>query len=253
MQSSRTCRVRSWVKRLAMVVLPVLILLCGVGVWDYIETRRLAREIEAIQARGEPTTTGAMYARASNRADNAEYRYSAAGLLSLANEIGDPTVEGRTAMSTYARFTPVRMWVNGIQPRPALTDAGDVTKTLLAEWQDVFSLVDRAAAQPYYGMTAGGEYNYREGVSPWFRSIFVFQPEPQLMAEAPLGFQLHAFLAFVLFAMWPFTRLVHVFSAPIGYLTRPYLVYRSRDERPGAATGTRAPQRGWDRPELQKK
>mgnify|MGYP005761198329 CR=1 FL=1 len=61
------------------------------------------------------------------------------------------------------------------------------------------------------------------------------------------------FFAFLLFAMWPFTRLVHVFSAPIGYLTRPYLVYRSRDERPGTATGTRAPQRGWDRPELQRR
>ena len=95
----------------------------------------------------------------------------------------------------------------------------------------------------------GGEYNYREGVSPWFRSIFLFQPEPELMAEAPLGFRAHALLAFLLFAMWPFTRLVHVFSAPIGYLTRPYLVYRSRDER----RGSRAPQRGWDRSELQKK
>ena len=35
----------------------------------------------------------------------------------------------------------------------------------------------------------GGEYNYREGVSPWFRSIFYLQPEPELMAAAPLGFQ----------------------------------------------------------------
>ncbi len=99
----------------------------------------------------------------------------------------------------------------------------------------------------------GGEYNYREGVSPWFRSIFLLQPEPDLMAEAPLGFQLHAVLAFLLFAMWPFTRLVHVFSAPIGYVNRPYLVYRSRDARPGRATGTRAPKRGWERSELQKK
>jgi nitrate reductase gamma subunit len=36
---------------------------------------------------------------------------------------------------------------------------------------------------------------------------------------------------------------VHVFSAPIGYLTRPYIVYRSREGRLGA----RAPQRGWER------
>ena len=31
-----------------------------------------------------------------------------------------------------------------------------------------------------------------------------------------------------LFAFWPFTRLVHVWSVPVGYLARPYLVYRRR-------------------------
>ena len=76
----------------------------------------------------------------------------------------------------------------------------------------------------------GGEYNYREGVSVWFRSFLAFQPEAELMAQAPIGFKLHALVAFGLFALWPFTRLVHVFSAPVGYLTRPYIVYRSRDK-----------------------
>ena len=93
----------------------------------------------------------------------------------------------------------------------------------------------------------GGEYNYRDGVSPYFRSIFAFGPKPALMVGAPLGFQLHALLAFLLFAMWPFTRLVHVFSAPVGYLTRPYIVYRSREPRAVRVMGTRAPQRGWER------
>ena len=42
-----------------------------------------------------------------------------------------------------------------------------------------------------------------------------------------------------LFALWPFTRLVHAFSAPIGYLFRPYIVYRSRGAaRPGAPIGS---------------
>jgi nitrate reductase gamma subunit len=63
------------------------------------------------------------------------------------------------------------------------------------------------------------------------------------MAEAGLGFQLHALSALVLFAVWPFTRLVHVFSAPLGYFTRPYIVYRSRDEQ----LGSHRPRRGWDR------
>lgn len=86
-------------------------------------------------------------------------------------------------------------------------------------------------------------HDYRDTVSPWFRSIFYLQPQPGLMAAAPLGFQLHALSAWVLFAFWPFSRLVHVFSAPIGYLTRPYIVYRSRDPE----LGNRAPQRGWER------
>jgi nitrate reductase gamma subunit len=34
-----------------------------------------------------------------------------------------------------------------------------------------------------------------------------------------------------------------VFSAPLGYFTRPYIVYRSRDPH----LGTRATPRGWDR------
>ena len=87
-------------------------------------------------------------------------------------------------------------------------------------------------------------YDYREGVSVWFRGIFRFSLHPDLMAAAPLSFQLHGLAAMFLFALWPFTRLVHVFSAPVGYLTRPYIVYRSRDD---VQLGSHSPRRGWDR------
>lgn len=95
--------------------------------------------------------------------------------------------------------------------------------------------------------TFSHEYNYREGVSPYFRSIFMLQPEAHLIADAPLQFQLHALGAFLLFLVWPFTRLVHVFSAPIGYLNRPYIVYRSAGDR-RAMDGVRAPAGTWDKP-----
>ena len=93
------------------------------------------------------------------------------------------------------------------------------------------------------GNLTGHPHDYRETVAPWFRSVFAFQPETSLMLEAPLGFQLHVLAAWVLFAFWPFSRLVHVFSMPLGYLTRPYIVYRSRD----AQLGSRKPRRGWER------
>lgn len=76
-----------------------------------------------------------------------------------------------------------------------------------------------------------GGYDYRETISPWIRQLLIFNPQPELMAGTPLNFKVHAIAAFVLIAVWPWTRLVHAFSAPVGYVTRPYVVYRSRDSR----------------------
>ena len=87
----------------------------------------------------------------------------------------------------------------------------------------------------------GGGYDYRATVSPWFRSLFTLSPQPGLMVGIPISFQIHAVVVLVLLAGWPYTRLVHVFSAPLGYLVRPYIVYRSRDvARPNARRYARA-------------
>jgi nitrate reductase gamma subunit len=85
-------------------------------------------------------------------------------------------------------------------------------------------------------------HNYRESVSPWFRSLFVLQPDVESMAQAPVQFHVHTLVGMMLFAIWPFTRLVHAFTAPVHYLFRPYIVYRSRDAR---TTGARAARPGW--------
>jgi nitrate reductase gamma subunit len=79
-------------------------------------------------------------------------------------------------------------------------------------------------------------------VSPWFRSLFVLQPNIPAMSAAGFAFQLHTLIGMLLFAIWPFTRLVHAFTAPVHYLFRPYIVYRSRD----TAITSRPSRRGWE-------
>lgn len=93
------------------------------------------------------------------------------------------------------------------------------------------------------GAASGEEHNYRLTVSPWFRSLFVLQPDIAAMSGAGLTFQLHTLIGMLLFAIWPFTRLVHAFTAPFQYLFRPYIVYRSRD----AGAASRPARRGWER------
>lgn len=87
-------------------------------------------------------------------------------------------------------------------------------------------------------------YNYRADVSEWFRSILLFNPEPELMASAKTSYQVHAVAGMLVFIIWPFTRLIHAFSVPVLYLFRPYVVYRSRGAHDA---GSRKPRRGWER------
>jgi nitrate reductase gamma subunit len=74
----------------------------------------------------------------------------------------------------------------------------------------------------------GHAYDYRASISPWFRSLIMFQPETYTVTGASLIFQIHAISAWPLYALWPFTRLVHAWSIPFQYLGRPYILYRRR-------------------------
>ncbi|MGH8875763.1 MAG: respiratory nitrate reductase subunit gamma [Stackebrandtia sp.] len=97
-----------------------------------------------------------------------------------------------------------------------------------------------AAAASFNGTA---EVDYRQTVSVWFRGIWVLQPDVAAMSAASVDFKIHVLIGLALFSLFPFTRLVHAFSAPVGYLFRPYVVYRSR-----AATdrqATRPIRRGW--------
>ncbi len=74
----------------------------------------------------------------------------------------------------------------------------------------------------------GAGYNYRATVSVWFRSLFAGSPNVHAIASAPVLYQIHVSLAWLIVAAWPFTRLVHAWSAPVWYMWRPFVVYRSR-------------------------
>lgn len=62
----------------------------------------------------------------------------------------------------------------------------------------------------------------------YVQGIVTLRPQPVLIAGVPLIFQLHMFLGFTIFLIFPFTRLVHVWSAPVGYLFRNYQVVRTK-------------------------
>jgi nitrate reductase gamma subunit len=94
------------------------------------------------------------------------------------------------------------------------------------------------------GHASGDGYDYRETIGPWSRSLFTLRPKTDLMQGVPALYQVHAVVGMVLIALVPYTRSVHMFSAPVQYLFRPYVIYRSRDPR---QLGPRRERRGWER------
>ncbi len=84
----------------------------------------------------------------------------------------------------------------------------------------------------------GHGYDYRTTVAPWFRGLFSGQPDVTAIAGAPVIYQVHATAAWMIWAIWPFSRLVHAWSYPLWYLWRPYIVYRSRRTAAPAEPGT---------------
>ena len=64
----------------------------------------------------------------------------------------------------------------------------------------------------------------------WAQGIFTFNPEAsRYVAEADIIFKLHITLGLTIFVLFPFTRLVHMLSAPVRYFWRPgYQVVRTR-------------------------
>lgn len=79
----------------------------------------------------------------------------------------------------------------------------------------------------------GSDWYVRTAV-PWLRSLVVLQPNIQFVTALPWVVKLHMLGGFVLVALFPFTRLVHIFTVPVTYLWRPYQVV-IWNRRPGPA------------------
>jgi nitrate reductase gamma subunit len=79
---------------------------------------------------------------------------------------------------------------------------------------------------------ANADGSYMLVMAEWARNILLFRPgSVELLAGVPWIYKVHIAACMTLFLLTPFTRLVHVWSAPIWYLFRPgyQIVRRNRN------------------------
>lgn len=77
----------------------------------------------------------------------------------------------------------------------------------------------------------------------WAQGVLTLDPTaPQQIRDVALVYKLHIILGLTLFLITPFTRLVHIWSAPIWFLLRPgYQIVRSRRPANAQVSPTHGP------------
>ena len=78
-------------------------------------------------------------------------------------------------------------------------------------------------AQVFFGLILAFVYRWGAAwfiytATPWMDSLALFQPAPQFVTALPLAHKVHFLTGFLLFALMPFSRLVHIVTVPVSYL-----------------------------------
>jgi len=69
-----------------------------------------------------------------------------------------------------------------------------------------------------------GSLWYLHTAVPWLRSLAHLAPDATPVVHLPAAVRAHMIIGFVIIILFPFTRLVHIFTFPIRYLSRPWQV-----------------------------
>lgn len=78
-----------------------------------------------------------------------------------------------------------------------------------------------------------GSYWFTGVFTPYLWSLAVFQPRIELVAPLPWLIKLHVINFFLLSAVFPFSRLIHINTYPVRYLVRPWqIIVSNRRAKP---------------------
>lgn len=128
---------------------------------------------------------------------------------------------------TLALIGGALLWLRRMfDRRISITSRG--TDKFILSWLLVTLMVGLSTIPVSLGHANHGNPAVMIALADWAQSIVTLQPKPGLLAEVDAVFKLHLFLGMTVFLVFPFTRMVHVWSAPFGYLGRPYQVVRSK-------------------------
>lgn len=96
-------------------------------------------------------------------------------------------------------------------------------------WLMLTLLLGLATTVVSAGHAAHGNADVMMTLASWAKSVVLFSPQPELVSKVEAIFRWHLVFGMTIFVVFPFTRLVHIWSFPFGYAMRAYQIVRTRN------------------------
>lgn len=115
------------------------------------------------------------------------------------------------------RITNARVW--------ATSSRMDV---FIISWLVATVMLGLATIPFSMGHASHGDPGVMIALATWVQSVVGLGANPELLRGVEPIFLVHMFFGMTVFLLFPFSRLVHVWSVPIGYLGRAYQIMRRK-------------------------
>jgi nitrate reductase gamma subunit len=125
------------------------------------------------------------------------------------------------------------LWIRRVS-NPRVRAAGRTSDTFILTWLMITLILGLSTTVVSAGHAAHGNADTMMTLAHWAKSVVLFAPQPELVASTEVIFRLHLLFGMTIFLLFPFTRLVHIWSFPFGYAVRAYQIVRTKRRAPAS-------------------
>lgn len=119
------------------------------------------------------------------------------------------------------------LWLRRVT-NPRVRAAGRRMDVFILSWIMLTLLLGLSTIPVSMNHAAHGNPGVMIALAEWAQSVVTFRADPSLLKDVDLIFKIHLFFGMTLFLLFPFSRLVHIWSVPLGYLGRAYQIVRTK-------------------------
>jgi nitrate reductase gamma subunit len=151
--------------------------------------------------------------------------FLAMGVSDLAHQY--VAIAAGSVFGTLCLIGGVMLWLRRLT-NPRVRAVSRKMDIFILSWLLCTLLLGLSTIPVSLGHAGHGNATVMIALADWAQSVVTFRADAALLAPVDTLFKVHLFFGMTVFLLFPFSRLVHIWSVPVGYLGRAYQIVRHK-------------------------